>query len=118
MYYLEYFSSPELKTQVSFSDRLSSVFLSVRLYVRLSVCLSVCKLFLFFDFFSRTPGPISTKLGTKHTWLKGIQVSSNEGPRRFPCLLYTSDAADDMQCVDLGGRRIIKKHAPRWPRVD
>ena len=27
------------------------------------------------------------------------------------CLLYTSDAADDMQCVDLGGRRIIKKTA-------
>ena len=25
------------------------------------------------------------------------------------CLLYTSDAADDMQCVYLGGRRIIKK---------
>eukprot|EP00825_Cyclidium_porcatum_P017349 TRINITY_DN2008_c0_g1_i1.p1 TRINITY_DN2008_c0_g1~~TRINITY_DN2008_c0_g1_i1.p1 ORF type:complete len:314 (-),score=69.06 TRINITY_DN2008_c0_g1_i1:66-1007(-) len=25
------------------------------------------------------------------------------------CLLYTSDAADDMQCVDLGGRRIIQK---------
>ena len=25
----------------------------------------------------------------------------------IPCLLYTSDAADDMQCVDLGGRRII-----------
>jgi len=23
------------------------------------------------------------------------------------CLLYTSDAADDMQCVDFGGRRII-----------
>ena len=28
---------------------------------------------------------------------------------RWGCLLYTSDAADDMQCVDLGGRRIIKK---------
>ena len=27
----------------------------------------------------------------------------------YTCLLYTSDAADDMQCVDLGGRRIIKK---------
>ena len=27
---------------------------------------------------------------------------------RNTCLLYTSDAADDMQCVDLGGRRIIK----------
>ena len=24
------------------------------------------------------------------------------------CLLYTSDAADDRICVDLGGRRIIK----------
>jgi len=29
--------------------------------------------------------------------------------RSRACLLYTSDAADDMQCVDLGGRRIIKK---------
>ena len=28
---------------------------------------------------------------------------------RRPCLLYTSDAADDLLCVDLGGRRIIKK---------
>ena len=26
-----------------------------------------------------------------------------------PCLLYTSDAADDLLCVDLGGSRIIKK---------
>ena len=25
------------------------------------------------------------------------------------CLLYTSDAADDLPCVDLGGRRLIKK---------
>ena len=24
------------------------------------------------------------------------------------CLLYTSDAADDLLCVDFGGRRIIK----------
>src|SRR5659263_12396 len=36
-------------------------------------------------------------------------------PQRCPCspgmtcLLYTSDAADDLLCVDLGGRRIIKK---------
>src|SRR5665811_2622433 len=27
----------------------------------------------------------------------------------IPCLLYTSDAADDLTRVDLGGRRIIKK---------
>ena len=25
------------------------------------------------------------------------------------CLLYTSDAADDLLCVDLGGSRILKK---------
>ena len=25
------------------------------------------------------------------------------------CLLYTSDAADDLHCVDHGGRRLIKK---------
>src|SRR5450756_407972 len=29
--------------------------------------------------------------------------------RSLRCLLYTSDAADDLLCVDLGGRRIIKK---------
>ena len=28
---------------------------------------------------------------------------------RQPCLLYTSDAADERSSVDLGGRRIIKK---------
>ena len=31
------------------------------------------------------------------------------GPLRRLCLLYTSDAADDTPCVDLGGRRILKK---------
>src|SRR5450756_3220697 len=30
-------------------------------------------------------------------------------PHHRICLLYTSDAADDLLCVDLGGRRIIKK---------
>ena len=35
-------------------------------------------------FFFRTTGPISTKLVTKHSWVKGIQVCSNEGPSPFP----------------------------------
>src|SRR5659263_366084 len=35
-------------------------------------------------------------------------ASLHEG-KVFSCLLYTSDAADDLLCVDLGGRRIIKK---------
>src|SRR5678815_3615096 len=34
----------------------------------------------------------------------GSMFSSNE----VPCLLYTSDAADERSSVDLGGRRIIK----------
>ena len=31
-------------------------------------------------FFSRITGPISTKFGTKHPWVNGIQVCSNEEP--------------------------------------
>ena len=31
-----------------------------------------------------------------------------------PCLLYTSDAADERSSVDLGGRRIIKKKITRY----
>ena len=31
----------------------------------------------------------------------------------YPCLLYTSDAADERSSVDLGGRRIIKKKTTR-----
>src|SRR5450756_3190556 len=44
-----------------------------------------------------------------------IKMEDNVSPftaayvRNRSCLLYTSDAADDLLCVDLGGRRIIKK---------
>ena len=69
------FSSPELKTQVSFSKDL------------LSVCSSVN--FSHLNFFSRTAGPISTKLGTKYPWVKGIQVCLNEGPALFHQELIT-----------------------------
>src|SRR5450756_3235911 len=34
------------------------------------------------------------------------------------CLLYTSDAADDLLCVDLGGRRIIQKKKYQEPAID
>ena len=54
LYLQVYFGSPELKTQMSFSDRCS-----------LSVCSSVCMLdFYIFNFFPRTAGPNSTKVGT------------------------------------------------------
>jgi hypothetical protein len=64
------FSSPELKAQVSFSDRPLSIICLLNIYI--------------FDFFSRTTGPISTKLGRKHLLVKGIQVSSNDDDRPFP----------------------------------
>ena len=35
-------------------------------------------------FFSRTTDPISTKLSTKHPWVKGIIFCTNEGPCPFP----------------------------------
>eukprot|EP00657_Telonema_sp_P-1_P005038 TRINITY_DN22149_c0_g1_i2.p1 TRINITY_DN22149_c0_g1~~TRINITY_DN22149_c0_g1_i2.p1 ORF type:complete len:513 (-),score=101.60 TRINITY_DN22149_c0_g1_i2:44-1582(-) len=38
-----------------------------------------------------------------------FQPQQMNGTRMNDCLLYTSDAADDLLCVDLGGRRIIKK---------
>src|SRR5665811_2173796 len=35
-----------------------------------------------------------------------VRLARETGHSRFPCLLYTSDAADDLTRVDLGGRRI------------
>src|SRR5450756_2764585 len=56
----------------------------------------------------------TTPLGKKTTTSPLGRDALNDG---FPlpvcemlnCLLYTSDAADDLLCVDLGGGRIIKK---------
>src|SRR5450756_1950354 len=39
----------------------------------------------------------------------GMGLAAKAKPDGYTCLLYTSDAADDLLCVDLGGRRIIKK---------
>src|SRR5665648_1238729 len=41
--------------------------------------------------------------------LHGPRVYSERRYRGLTCLLYTSDAADEEDSVDLGGRRIIKK---------
>ena len=35
--------------------------------------------------------------------------AGSEAINAYICLLYTSDAADELLCVDLGRRRIIKK---------
>src|SRR5664279_6529970 len=36
-----------------------------------------------------------------------VAAMDRHGVRRYVCLLYTSDAADEEDSVDLGGRRII-----------
>ena len=50
-----------------------------------------------------------TKNPTTARDFKGVTVSGFSYGWYVACLLYTSDAADDLLCVDLGGRRIIKK---------
>ena len=43
-------------------------------------------------FFSKNNEPVSTRLGAKHPWGKGIQVCSDEWSRYFPILLYNNKA--------------------------
>src|SRR5450756_3237210 len=43
------------------------------------------------------------------TRVRAVHPEWKRTKRLLACLLYTSDAADDLLCVDLGGRRIIKK---------
>ena len=45
-----------------------------------------------------------------YTW-KDVDQNARrytQAGQTYPCLLYTSDAADELDGVDLGGRRIIK----------
>src|SRR5450756_2200708 len=48
---------------------------------------------------------LSSNVATARPFLRTRSVSYMS--RSWDCLLYTSDAADDLLCVDLGGRRII-----------
>eukprot|EP00825_Cyclidium_porcatum_P031875 TRINITY_DN3383_c0_g1_i5.p2 TRINITY_DN3383_c0_g1~~TRINITY_DN3383_c0_g1_i5.p2 ORF type:complete len:157 (-),score=43.07 TRINITY_DN3383_c0_g1_i5:97-567(-) len=52
---------------------------------------------------------LGEKKEKQNKWGRGEDRKKREKQEKRTCLLYTSDAADDMQCVDLGGRRIIKK---------
>eukprot|EP00657_Telonema_sp_P-1_P006510 TRINITY_DN2535_c0_g1_i1.p1 TRINITY_DN2535_c0_g1~~TRINITY_DN2535_c0_g1_i1.p1 ORF type:complete len:124 (-),score=59.06 TRINITY_DN2535_c0_g1_i1:11-382(-) len=53
-----------------------------------------------------TVGQLTVLLGDG-AW--STEQGHNSIVHRGTCLLYTSDAADDLLCVDLGGGRIIKK---------
>src|SRR5450756_2136096 len=55
---------------------------------------------------AQTSGTVQPK-GTSSAAQTTLTIEQVEVPP-LSCLLYTSDAADDLLCVDLGGRRIIK----------
>src|SRR5450756_3243810 len=59
--------------------------------------------------FRLTPGEFVLEFGAHFPDRPGQGPPSDFRPDIRVCLLYTSDAADDLLCVDLGGRRIIKK---------
>ena len=55
-------------------------------------------------------GPASyTLIGPTTRTTANLSAGQSDLTLTFPCLLYTSDAADERSSVDLGGRRIIKK---------
>jgi hypothetical protein len=55
-------------------------------------------------FFSRTSGPILTRLGTHHPWRERIQVSLKEGDRPSP-------RGDDSERVKIHGK-FLKSSSP------
>jgi len=62
------------------------------------------------DFVLNVSVDVSSIALIKHCWEKGamyLDTCIEPWPGGYTCLLYTYDAADDLPCVDLGGRRII-----------
>src|SRR5450756_930137 len=53
----------------------------------------------------RPRGPVSPVAPRRTAVAAVVRPADHSLP--YCCLLYTSDAADDLLCVDLGGRRII-----------
>ena len=64
-------------------------------------------------------GKLQDKLDHMDAWNLDSRLELAMDALRCPCLLYTSDAADERSSVDLGGRRIIKKKSEEkhsWER--
>src|SRR5664280_3742892 len=82
-------------------------------------CLRCVKQLLMTILFSQLPkaslfvsSPSFSKTVTKDSWRMSsasILLFRSLIAMLYICLLYTSDAADEEDSVDLGGRRIIKK---------
>src|SRR5450756_2706555 len=61
------------------------------------------------DLLVTVPGSHNSEMGCPGDWQPDCLAAQLtwRGGTIYACLLYTSDAADDLLCVDLGGRRII-----------
>src|SRR5680860_175895 len=57
-----------------------------------------------------SPEALARSTDSDHCTCLQVPLTGPPCAKAYPCLLYTSDAADDLLCVDLGGRRIIKKN--------
>eukprot|EP00658_Telonema_sp_P-2_P048280 TRINITY_DN3672_c0_g1_i3.p1 TRINITY_DN3672_c0_g1~~TRINITY_DN3672_c0_g1_i3.p1 ORF type:complete len:103 (+),score=17.98 TRINITY_DN3672_c0_g1_i3:140-448(+) len=72
------------------------------------------------DQFTKHHPSVEISAKTMHSKDSGHIGSAHALVTKRPCLLYTSDAADEEDSVDLGGRRIIKKKKKRktdpWSR--
>ena len=53
------------------------------------------------------PRPSQTGYSGDTTYFSNRGPNSSVAAYAYRCLLYTSDAADDLPCVDPGGRRIL-----------
>ena len=75
-----------------------------------NISISILAAALFISLFGPKGQGISIVVTSIVLFLAGEAIPKTFGVT-YPmsCLLYTSDAADDLLCVDIGGRRIIKK---------
>ena len=71
--------------------------------------IDVINRFIFVGKVARESGFTGIQLHSAHGYLLSEFLSPDINIRSDSCLLYTSDAADEEDSVDLGGRRIIKK---------
>src|SRR5678815_3626920 len=65
---------------------------------------AVCRAKSRADFINKMSGAVE-EVDESALWLEILEEADIcAGPRKRPCLLYTSDAADERSSVDLGGR--------------
>ena len=92
---------PEIKYRKRYLDLAIDKDVREKLYLKFKMIEEIRK-------FLTSKGFLEVETPVLHSLLSGASAKPFI-THHNACLLYTSDAADDLLCVDLGGRRIIKK---------